>query len=242
MVVAHYYSHCRHDILAEVPRSCQSILSVGCGAGATEAHLVRAGARVVGIEQNAAAAAVAKERGLDVIQGDVVASANALQDERFDCLIYADILEHLADPVAVLQDHVPLLESGGTVIISVPNFRNYLVFRELFLHGHIRYTDSGILDRTHLRITTRRMVEEWLDDTGLTQTSCAYRIAMRREKLLNVASLGLLREFLARQVIIVAKKGELAAGAASRPARTEMNVFTRAEDSRGASRSAVRTT
>ena len=108
--------------------------------------------------------------------------------------------------VAVLREHVRLLEFGGTVVISVPNFRYYSVARDLFVRGHVRYTDSGILDRTHLRVTTRRMVEEWLNQVGLTRAAFRYRIAMRRERMLNSMSLGVLSEFLARQVIVVAVK------------------------------------
>ncbi|MGC1274996.1 MAG: methionine biosynthesis protein MetW [Planctomycetaceae bacterium] len=204
--VERYYAHCRNDILAEVPAAARNILSIGCGAGATEGELVRAGARVVGIEMNPSAAAAARRRGLVVIEGDAGAASAKLADERFDCLIYADILEHLTDPVAVLQSHVGLLEPGGTVIISVPNFRYHAVARDLFLKGHVRYTDSGIFDRTHVRMTTCRMVEEWLGLVGLVRTGLNYRIAMRRERMLNAVSLGVLREFLARQVIVVATK------------------------------------
>jgi len=206
MAIEPYYSHCRRDILAEVPATARRVLSVGCGAGATEGELARSGVRVVGIELNSDAAATARSRGIEVIEGDALASFPALRDRRFDCLIYADILEHLTNPVAVLQSQVELLEPGGTVIISVPNFRNYSVFQELFLRGHIRYTDSGILDRTHVRVTTRRMVEEWLEIVGLTPGPIRYRIAMRREWLLNALSFGAMREFLARQVIVVATK------------------------------------
>ena len=207
MEVEGYFSHCRQDILDEVPAVSRTILSVGCGAGATEGELVRSGAKVVGIEMNAGAAAAARQRGLEVIEGDARASAGSLRQTQFDCLIYADVLEHLANPAEVLREHVDLLQPGGTVIISVPNFRYHSVARDLFLKGHVRYTDSGILDRTHLRMTTRRMVEEWLDDVGLAPVRHCYRIAMRRERLFGAACFGLLNEFLARQVIVVAVKG-----------------------------------
>ncbi len=206
MAMEPYYSHCRRDILAEVPASARRVLSVGCGAGATEEELVRSGIRVVGVELNPHAAANARSRGIEVIEGDALSSSPALRDQRFDCLIYADILEHITNPVAVLQSHIDLLEPRGTVIISVPNFRNYAVIRDLFVRGHIQYTDSGILDRTHVRVTTRRMVEEWLTLVGLMPGPVRYRIAMRRERILNALSLGTMREFLARQVIVVAIK------------------------------------
>lgn len=204
--VGSYFGHCREDILAHVPPTCRHVLSVGCGGGLTEAKLVEAGATVVGIERDPTAVAAARSRGLSVIEGDAAGTFAALDGERFDCLIYADVLEHLVDPVSVLNAHVPLLEPGGTVVISVPNFRYHAVARDLFLKGHVLYVDSGIFDRTHVRMTTRRMIEEWIGEVGLRRTRLDYRIAMRRERLLNRVSLGLGREFLARQVIVVATK------------------------------------
>ena len=204
MAADNYFAHCRRDILAEVPAGCRNVLSVGCGAGATERELVKAGARVVGIEPYPAAAAVARQRGIVVIEGDALATSERLLDERFDCLVYADVLEHLTDPVAVLREHVKRLDVGGTVVVSVPNFRYHAVARDLFVRGHVRYTDAGIFDRTHVRITTRRMIEEWLGEVGLRPTRAVHKIAMRRERMLDRVSFGLFREFLARQVIVVA--------------------------------------
>jgi len=41
----------------------------------------------------------------------------------FDVIVYADILEHLEDPLAVLQDHSRMLKEGAMIIGSVPNGR-----------------------------------------------------------------------------------------------------------------------
>lgn len=42
-------------------------------------------------------------------------------DETFDAIVYADVLEHLPDPLAVLRDHVRQLAPDGIVVGSVPN-------------------------------------------------------------------------------------------------------------------------
>ncbi len=42
-------------------------------------------------------------------------------DQLFDALVYADVLEHLDDPAAVLRQHRPLLREGGLLIASIPN-------------------------------------------------------------------------------------------------------------------------
>jgi SAM-dependent methyltransferase len=205
-LVGEYYSHLRTEIIARVPGHCLSVLSVGCGAAVTEGELVRLGKRVTGIEINPVAAEIARRRGVDVLVGDAGAVTEQLRDRRFDCLLYGDVLEHLPDPLSLLRCHEPLLSSGGVVVISVPNFRHYEVFLELFVRGHVRYADAGTLDRTHLRLTTRRMVEEWLGEIGLRRTSVEYLMPRRRDRLISRCSLHLLREFLARQVVVAGRK------------------------------------
>ena len=90
--------------------------------------------------------------------------------------------------------------------MSVPNFRNYSVFWELFVKGHVIYKDAGILDRTHLIITTRRTVLDWFDKAGLIVTHYHYSITGRRNRLISTCLLGLAREFIANQIGLVAKK------------------------------------
>lgn len=201
-----YFEWVRHDVLRHVPSRVRSVLSVGCGSGATEAELVKRGVEVCGIELNPAAASAARARGMVVLQGDVAAITSELGDRSFDCILYADVLEHLADPLGVLALHVRRLRPGGVVIISIPNFRHYEVFWQLFVRGLVWYTDAGILDRTHLRITTRRMAVQWVESVGLNLARVQYGMSRRREKWLSIGSFGFLREFCARQVIIVAEK------------------------------------
>ena len=200
-----YYHWRRDDILRHVPREAKAILSVGCGAGLTEEVLINGGARVTGIEMCPQAAAEARRRGLHVIEDDARNASSRIAGERFDCIIYADVLEHMAEPERLLREHVALLEPGGCVIISIPNFRHYSVFRELFVRGEIRYRDAGILDRTHLRITTRKMVTRWLRDSDLSVHAVEHRINRRPDRLVSAMLMGLAREFLARQIIAVGR-------------------------------------
>ena len=198
-----YYSHIRHDVLAHVPPNVKRVLSIGCGEGQTEAQLVARGVQVTAIELNPVAAKVAAAAGIEVVCGDASSSTLFSSGVLFDCLIYSDVLEHIMDPESVLREHLPLLAPEGIVIVSVPNFRHYAVFWELFVAGHVHYTDAGFFDRTHLRITTRRMIQEWFSNVGLQTKEIDYRMNRTRDKLVSKASLGLLREFLAQQVILV---------------------------------------
>ena len=59
------------------------------------------------------------ERCDRVVVGDVQASPRDLG--RFDCLVAADVLEHLVDPWTALDAYVALLEPGCRAVISLPN-------------------------------------------------------------------------------------------------------------------------
>ena len=202
-----YFERFRSDVIAVVPPTAKCVLSVGCAGGITEAKLVKQGVKVVGVELNPKAAAIARQRGLTVLEGDASVIDISHVSDSFDCLIYADILEHLPDPVSVLKRHIKSLKPGGIVYVSIPNFRHYSVLWQLFILGHIRYKDAGILDRTHLRITTRKMVLDWFDQLSLRLCSCTYNIHRRRDKLISALLLRLAREFIASQVRLVGRKG-----------------------------------
>ena len=204
--ISPYYEWFRKDAIDAVPAFAKRVLSVGCAAGKTEEVLVKRGIEVVGVELNPEDAKIARERGLTVLEGDASEIDVNINGQFYDCVIYADVLEHLPDPVAVLKRHVEYLKPGGIVYVSVPNFRHYSVFWELFVKGHVRYKDAGILDRTHLRMTTRKMVLEWFDQVGLRVLSCTYGIWGRRSRLISTCLLGLAREFIAHQIVLIGRK------------------------------------
>ena len=70
-----------------------------------------------------------------------------------DVLVFGDVLEHLRDPLAVLRRLVDRLAPGGTVAACIPNIGHWSVIASL-MAGEWTYTDSGLLDRTHLRFFT----------------------------------------------------------------------------------------
>lgn len=198
-----YFQWVRTEAMQAIPESATRILSVGCGAGATEAELLSSGKEVVGIELDAGAAKVARGRGIHVIEHSAELPIPQLTGQTFDCLLFLDILEHMQDPEQVIRNFTSLLSSDGVIIISVPNFRHYSVALALFVKGDFPYALAGIFDRTHIRITSRKRVEHWVRDAGFSVTKTDYVMHRRRERLVSTLSCGLLREFLATQILVV---------------------------------------
>jgi len=145
------------------------VLDVGCGAGMLGASLRRRGNVVWGIDAAKDIAQVAGLRLDRFVLADVTDSATVqemLGDERFDVIVFADVLEHLPDPVRTLRSYLRLLAPGGKVLVSVPNVAVWNV-RAALLLGHFQYTATGTLDRTHLRFFTRANLTRALLEAGL---------------------------------------------------------------------------
>jgi 2-polyprenyl-3-methyl-5-hydroxy-6-metoxy-1,4-benzoquinol methylase len=162
-----YHGDPRPDVQRLVEASGARVLDVGCAEGALGSALKAAGARhVAGIEMDPAAAEVARSRLDLLITGDVRVVALPFERGEFDYLIFADVLEHAPDPDLVLHRLLPFLRSGGRVVVSVPNTRFYSVLLRLIV-DRWSYTDSGVRDRTHLRVFTRGSLERMLHAHGL---------------------------------------------------------------------------
>ena len=161
-----YFDHDRPEIRQQIPADAREILDVGCGTGSLGYALrCTRSVRVVGVELSELAARRARERLDDVIVGDAVTAMEELAAGSFDCVVFADILEHLADPENALRAARRLLREDGSIVVSLPNVGHWSVLRQL-LQGEWRYEEAGILDRTHLRFFTRKSAERLLQEAG----------------------------------------------------------------------------
>jgi 2-polyprenyl-3-methyl-5-hydroxy-6-metoxy-1,4-benzoquinol methylase len=159
-------------------RRGKDVLDVGCGFATTSQHIEKLGNRVTGIESSAEAVRVARTRISEVIEADLQQSPT-LGGRKFDTIIFADVLEHLAWPIGVLRKYAPLLKEGGTVIVSLPNVGLWSV-RLALLFGRFHYADTGVLDRTHLRFFTRRSATEMLHAARLQPVRRTYNPGLLR--------------------------------------------------------------
>src|SRR3954469_8665982 len=159
----------RPEVQALVPAAARRVLELGCAAGAPGAGLKRrdAALEVVGVELDPAYAAAAEARLDRVVQGDV-AEALAREDlGRFDCIVAADVLEHLSDPWEALRRAADLLEPDGTVVISLPNVRFFETCWQVGARGRWPRREQGIFDATHLRWFTLRDARDLAGQAGL---------------------------------------------------------------------------
>lgn len=160
MTLSDYYERERPRVLELIPRTASRILDVGCGSGWLGEQLKhRQGATVWGVEVVPEVAERAAQRLDRVWNASIEQALPEMASETFDCIVTADVLEHLIDPWTVLTDLRRKLVPGGTMVASIPNVGHWDVIRSL-LEGRWQYTGEGLLDRTHLRFFTRRSIYE----------------------------------------------------------------------------------
>ena len=143
----------------------RDVLDVGCSSGYLAAPLAAAGARVVGVELDPGAAEEAQAYCADVLVGDVESMELPFGPASFDAIVCGDLVEHLRDPGAALGRLRPLLRPGGRLVLTTPNVANWAM-RLSLLAGRWRYTERGILDRTHAHLFTRKTLAETVERAG----------------------------------------------------------------------------
>ncbi len=209
------YIGLRNDILELVPENISRVLEIGCSIGITGKELKKRSKNieVIGIEIDKQMAKVAKSNIDRVIVGDIeqINITDYFPLKYFDCIIFADVLEHLKDPWTVLKNTTKHLDENGVVIISIPNIRHYTTILNLIFRGYWPYRERGLHDKTHLRFFTLKNIKELLNYSGLKidLLKRKYRILEKPHKINRFAkffAFPILREFLVFQYLIVAKK------------------------------------
>ncbi len=192
---AGYYETARSELLDLLDIAAPvRVLEVGCGGGANLALLKQRwpNAHTVGIELREDAAQAARMMGRvdEVLQLDVLDQACRFEPESFDVVILSHVLEHFARPDQVLAKVGPWLRRDGRALVALPNVRHISVLLPLLLRGDFNYTDSGILDRTHLRFYTRSSALRLLEEGGLQVLKIAPEFGGNKSRWINRLSFG----------------------------------------------------
>jgi 2-polyprenyl-3-methyl-5-hydroxy-6-metoxy-1,4-benzoquinol methylase len=184
-------------LLAHVMRSApeaRTLLDVGAANGLLVEEAGRAGLDATGVEPSVRLAASARSRGLDVVAG--VLDDGALAGRRFDVVTLVDVVEHVADPVALLRAAVHHTSPGGHVLVVTPDIASVpaRVLRDRWWHlrlAHVGYFTRVTLADALLRaglVPERWWRPGWVFEVGyLTERVGEYVPPAR--KLAHAASL-----------------------------------------------------
>jgi 2-polyprenyl-3-methyl-5-hydroxy-6-metoxy-1,4-benzoquinol methylase len=199
-----YYELSRAETLAHLPKPVGRVLDVGC-AGGGAAELLRAGGAtwITGIEMLAEPAAIAARVYDQVLVGDALSELPNAEGP-FDTILCYDVLEHIYDPLALIEALRGSCAPGGRLHVSVPNASHVSLLRDLIVKGTFGYQPAGHRDATHVRWFTRRDIVALVGEGGWRVESVAYS-QLHRSRVLHKLTRGRSTEFLAGQWYVLAR-------------------------------------
>lgn len=156
-------------IFSLIPSNSKNILDIGCASGYLGKYIKSKykSIPITGLDNNKEDIKIAK-KNLDEalifnLESDIF--PERFKKNKFDVVILADILEHLINPEKLLQNLHQIITSNSTLIISIPNIVHQSTIINL-INRKWEYTDTGILDKTHLKFFSRQSICQLLKQNG----------------------------------------------------------------------------
>ncbi|MCX6908176.1 MAG: methyltransferase domain-containing protein [Verrucomicrobia bacterium] len=121
------YAHTKYrillDWLAAKPKPLR-ILNAGCGSGELSFLLAEAGHDVLGVDASPAYIELAKrteaQRAVPRCAFEVCSIEDLRVSRPYDCVIAADVIEHIQDDVKAIEKLVACVRPGGLLMLTVP--------------------------------------------------------------------------------------------------------------------------
>jgi len=159
------YEAVNQTVLLRVPKTAKRILDIGCGTGSLGIKIKHEiNCEVVGVTYSK----LESESANKYLDGVIIRDLNSFAPHelgQFDCIICSHILEHLYHPQALLNHLHDNLTADGVLIVALPNVLHWKQRWE-FIRGRFRYTDGGLMDKTHFRFFDWETAHELLEQGG----------------------------------------------------------------------------
>ena len=199
-----FYEPVQSKLIELVPEGTRRALSVGCGWGETEKALIDRGIQVKAIPIDSVIAVNAESRGVEIVYTDFSGARTALAKERFDCILFSNVLHLVEKPAELLGQFSELLAPGGTVVVSAPN-----VTMTRLLARRYRFGTAAIpkgYDKSGMHATTAPRVRNWLRKAGLKPIRTTYDIVEEGKIKADELSLGLAQPVLGSNLYVAAQQ------------------------------------
>jgi len=135
------------------------VLDIGCFTGEFLYQVQQKGADVYGVELQGDVVKIANQRlSGRVIQGNILTDA-PFPDSHFDIVVLSGVIEHVTDPVCLLQKSEELLKPGGFLVIESPDASSLLA-------RMMKKTWPPFTPIEHIHIFSRRSLCMILDRLG----------------------------------------------------------------------------
>lgn len=201
-----YSDSLNNFVINEVPNGSKC-LDVGCWTGNLGVALIKEKkCRIDGLDVDNKVLTKARKAGYEKtylvnLNNDNYSLKNI--NDKYDLIIFADVLEHLINPIEILQDFKKKLTPDGKIIVSLPNI-GFFLNRINLLIGKWEYRDFGCLDKTHLRFYTINTAKQLVESAGMEVLKVKPYNQFGILRYLNKFN-NIIPSLLAYQTLIVAK-------------------------------------
>ncbi len=106
-------------LISHLPPGPGRLLDVGCGNGDLLRAAQERGWEAEGLDFDPVAVEVGRARGLQVKSGTL--ASQHYETDAFDAIVMSHVIEHVADPIALLEECHRILKPGGRLLLATPN-------------------------------------------------------------------------------------------------------------------------
>jgi len=162
-----------------IPETLQSIIEIGSGSGVlAQAIKHRTPAtQYIGVELDPEYASLSSRYCDVVLTDNIEKPSEELRNyiQTTSAIVFSDVLEHLYNPWQTLKFLRSEISKECSIYASIPNIQHWSIIFGL-ISGNFNYTDSGLLDRTHIRFFTKSTIISMFNDCGFEVKSISPRI------------------------------------------------------------------
>jgi 2-polyprenyl-3-methyl-5-hydroxy-6-metoxy-1,4-benzoquinol methylase len=155
-----------YKVFHQIPDKAK-VLDVGCSSGNFGVELKkRKNCQVDGIELDSSDFKKAQKNLDKVYQLNIETDDISELAKDYDVIYFGDVVEHLVNPAKALEKVKHHLSPTGFILFSIPNMAHATI-RLLLLEGDFEYTETGLLDKTHLHFYNQKEIERVFAEAGL---------------------------------------------------------------------------
>lgn len=150
------------------------VLECGCASGYMTKYMhEKMGCTVDVLDINYADLKKAKQYANDAFMSDLNREYwyESIDGNKYDFILFADVIEHLRDPMRVLKDAIHLLKDDGKIIVSIPNICHNDILIRMY-YDIFTYSDTGLLDSTHIHFWGIKNFVMECHEIGLNPEKC----------------------------------------------------------------------